>query len=1077
MLHKFAASILIAIGFLTSRAADPDIRIAFAPFTTDDHSYRSWQGVADLSDRVVAELHALPGVTWVERIDLKRLEDERILASAGLAAPTPETRLEPADWSLSVHFDEASGARRPWRITVLDLRLGRVLAATNLVLEVAERSRIDADSALTTVVVEEVRKAVGFAMGRRAATSGLRRALWLDLDPPSTPEGWDFIRPLASEDAVNEAELAAAGWTRGFGPEGWRDVELVAWPQTNAVRLPNRAMVRIWSKGRLHVLPLESVGAWHDLSASTAGAAMGLDEAIRSAADNLEGLGAADFVSVSDFSRPEDWARWRHGFQRISLAHRLAPERPRTRRTLAAARFPRQALRDARHPLRWGYRMRETWGAFVEKHGLGEPESDAFVTGAEDPEFGDSPDTVAANYLFSATIAVRQHEYAFGHGAAASFPADIDSRALERIRARDVAELRERLTRTLGTPGLEGLRTQAILEVLTYGAGMDSKGWSEWFDRYADRLPSRTTPDLVRHPKELRWQLEKIYTLAGRPGDEAQPYRKLTDDRSGTPSTETRPQIVPLALPRVSQLNSLSVGPALDGGDLELGPSMVPEALQPIDFGEEVRPASMAWGSQGEAWLWGFRSERDSSGQGDDPERRRPESIRPVGLLFRSRDGKPFQPIERTLLTEGIQQLVGHQGEVWGSNSSNVWRIPRNRDVPEAASTGLNGFARLVSTGDRLLAFSGAVYQWRSESNRWETLVPPERFPSHAGRIAVAVHGDALWLRPHGSMSLPEGGSNPRRYPWLRWEGSRWQPTVWPEAEEIRFDREGTAWCAFDGRLRALSANGSDLWVGNVPANPVVWRDPESIAAFREPIPPPLAASSSRFGVPSIDPDYRVEFRSSELEPLMRVLRNVTAVGTAEGTRFAHRIDDPVLGVALDGDRLWVASLRRTHRQGPHSRVTLLHAPTRRWIASVDLPDRLEDWSVGPDGLLVRTGPDGGTTKRKSPLLRIDAAVLLKVPESRWLPADPTPAELRFALSRLGPRQRAVRAWMQGDPTPLRNLLREVDMPVAPAEDLFLVSVTSANEADRRKALEVLRRDHAGSLFTAAIQQEAKPAP
>jgi hypothetical protein len=146
-------------------------------------------------------------------------------------------------------------------------------------------------------------------------------------------------------------------------------------------------------------------------------------------------------------------------------------------------------------------------------------------------------------------------------------------------------------------------------------------------------------------------------------------------------------------------------------------------------------------------------------------------------------------------------------------------------------------------------------------------------------------------------------------------------------------------------------------------------------------------------------------------------------------------------------------------------------------IASVDLPDRLQDWSVGPDGVLVRTGPDGGTTMRKSPLLRIDAAVLMKVPESRWLPADPTPAELQFALSRLAPRQRAVRAWMQGDPTPLRNLLRTVDMLVASAEDLFLISATSANEVDRRKALEVLRRDHAGSLFAAAIQEQAKPAP
>lgn len=167
-------------------------RITVPPITTDDHSYRSWLGTAELGDVVVANLGTLPDVALIERTDLGKIEGERALASAGLSSLTAMPPLQGAEWSVTIHLGEARENRRPLHLEVFSLARDQVLIRTNFDLAVPLLSRLSGRPAsgkpwLAPKKAKHANQDCSVMIGSRSLINRNRRAGCSAFPKPSMP--------------------------------------------------------------------------------------------------------------------------------------------------------------------------------------------------------------------------------------------------------------------------------------------------------------------------------------------------------------------------------------------------------------------------------------------------------------------------------------------------------------------------------------------------------------------------------------------------------------------------------------------------------------------------------------------------------------------------------------------------------------------------------------------------------------------------------------------------------------------------------------------------------------------------
>lgn len=1060
--------LLLGFGWGWDGWAEPT-RVTVLPITTDDHSYRSWRGAADLGDIIVANLSGLPDVTLVERADLGRIESERALASAGIASPAAQAPLLGAEWAVAIHLGEAAETRRPLRLEVIQLARDQTLFRTNLNLAVPLRSRLSGDATLAGEIAARVREALAGAQQVETRQSGLRRVLWLREPPWPEPPGWQFIRPEAREATIEESGLVSLGLIRNATNTALPPTDFLVWQ-------PRSGFLEVGNAEVSGVFPTNALPAWEEIIGRLQPQPKGSEPLERRAAAALHREARQKFSAFSSLEDAGSRAAWREGLSRLGHALWLDPARLEAQELLLRARFAPWVGQVSVHPLRWRYWRREAWGEFVRRHGFETRANLQIDEGIMDSESVGGIPTVAWHYVHSAYAVVRSYAPGHGFGPFVRWPADLDSQVLETWWARDLAELRLRLERTASDPGLVELRLASAHEILVYGAGPDAAGWCRWFETQAPDLRIQGGNRWQEQATETRHQLERLYKSAGRAGQYTPVLTALTKPNPALTKAPAPTQVPTqsgrrLHLPRVSQLDSLAVRPALDAGEIELGPTPLSDAVRTLRLPPRTGILGLTPVTPDERWILAEVSTAVSEPGAADPRL----TMEPVAghgrRLFRSRGKDPFELVPNHPLIQATVRITGHRGELWGYTPTNVWRLASGKDTPRAEAEGLKGpvFGIYAVAGHLLIAGQG-VYRWLPEDQRWESLVPQLPSLGPGNEVNLTFQPGQVWVRRFQAMTLPPGGAqalpdalNP---PWHAWQSGRWIPLPLPRGSPLQLDVTTNAWCVDRGSLRLLTPAGTNLWPEVALRNPVVWRDPRAITQVGEPLPRYLQTREGP-GLSFNASGYETEFTDWERESLRLKLAHRAPEGTAPAG--SSRLNDPVVGLSLVGDYLWLVTHRDRVGKLPATRLTLLHAPTRRWIAAADLPGPLKHWAAGPDGILAVTGDRQNFSREPDQVHAVDVRRLLAVPESAWQSPNPTPAELAKALQSLTGRQRAIRAWAQGDSRPVQVLLAGVDPDTATAEDLFLLATSGGDEARRRQAVETLRRDHPRSLFTAAL--------
>ncbi|MBN9688716.1 MAG: hypothetical protein J0M24_00630 [Verrucomicrobia bacterium] len=1056
--------LLLFLGFgLGLDAWAEPTRVTVLPITTDDHSYRSWRGAADLGDIIVANLSALPDVTLIERTDLGRIESERALASAGIASPAAQTPLQGAEWAVAIHLGEAAETRRPLRLEVIQLARDQTIFRTNLNLAVPLRSRLSGGATLAGEIAARVREALAAAKQVETRQAGLRRVFWFHNPPWPEPSGWQFIRPEAREATIEESGLAALGLIRNATNFNFPPTDFLVWQ-------PRSGVLEVGNAEASGVFPTNALPAWEEIIGRLQPQPKGSEPLERRAAAALHREALQKLAALSSLEDARSRAAWRDGLSLLGYALWLDPARVEAQELLLRARFAPWVGRVSVHPLRWRYWRREAWGEFVRRHGFETRANDEIEEEVSRADFiGETP-TVAWHYVHSAYAVVRSYASGQGFGPFDRWPTDLDSRVLETWWARDLAELRVRLERTASDPELAELRLASADEILVYGAGPDAVGWCRWFETQAPELRIQAGDRWQEQAAETKNQLERLYESAGRAGQHTAVLAVLTKPNPALTRAPSQSGLR-LHLPRVSQLDSLAVRPALDAGEIELGPAPLSDAVRTLRLPTRAAILGLTPVTPDERWILAEVSAEISEPGAADPRLMMEPVAGHVRRLLRSRGKGQFELIPSHPLIQSTVGITSHRGELWGFTPTNIWRLASGKDTPRAEVEGLKGpvFGMHAAAGHLLVSGQG-VSRWLPEDRRWESLVPqlPSRGPGN--EVNLTFQPGQVWVRRFQAMTLPPGGAqalpdalNP---PWHAWQSGRWIPLPLPRGTPLQLDATTNAWCVDQGSLRLLTPEGTNLWPEVALRNPVVWRDPRSITQVGEPLPAYLQTREGP-GLSFNASGFDTEFTESERESLRLKLTHRAPEGTV--LAGSSRLNDPVVGLALVGDYLWLATHRDRVGKLPTTRLTLLHAPTRRWIAAADLPGPLKHWAAGPDGILAVTGDRQGFNREPDQVHAVDVRRLLAVPESAWQSPNPTPAELAKALQSLTGRQRAIRAWAQGDSRPVQALLAGTDPDTAAAEDLFLLATSGGDEARRRQAADVLRRDHPRSLFTAAL--------
>lgn len=1041
-------------------------RITVPPITTDDHSYRSWLGTAELGDVVVANLGTLPDVALIERTDLGKIEGERALASAGLSSLTAMPPLQGAEWSVTIHLGEARENRRPLDLGVFSLARDQMLIRTNFDLAVPLRSRLSGDATLAGEIAARVREALAGAHRFEARQAGLHRAHWFTKPLWPEPPGWLFIRPEANDGAIRESELNARGLIRDASARPGQAADFLVWE-------PRPGVLEVGNVEAGGLFPTNSLPSWQEVMGRLRPPPAASEAPGKRASAALLQRAKEKLSTVASLGEAASRTNWRDGLSLLGHVIRLDPGRVEAQELLLRATFAPWVGRESAHPLRWRYWRRDAWGEQVRLHGWDTRAAGQIDEELDRAEFRGEFRSVAWHYVHSAYKVVRTYAAGQGFGPRDRWPADLDSQVLERWWGRDLAELRNRLERTAGDTALAGLRLACANEILVYGAGPDAAGWCRWLEKHAPDLRQSGGDTWNERGSEVGEQLRRLYGSAGRTGEHAKVLSVLTaSDANGTARspTQTAPR---LHLPHVSQLDSLAFRPALDAGEVELGPTPLTNAVRTLRLPPRTAILGLIPLARGERWLLAEVPTEVAEERSAALARALTPLAGPARRLLRSRRDGQFELVPNHPLLQSTVGITGHRGELWGFTRTSVWRIASGREVPQPAAEGLTGpVFGLHSVAGHLLASGQGIREWRPEEGRWASLVSmlPARGPGE--EVSVAFQPGNVWVRRAQSMRLPPGGAqaipealNP---PWHAWESGRWTPLSHPRTSHLLLDVATNAWCVEHGSLRLLSPGGTNLWPEVALRNPVVWRDPWAITLVGEPLP---AYLQSREGPPHISPNdsgFDTEYTATELESLrLSLTRRPKEGSTGAGS---SRLNDPVSHLALVGDHLWLATHRNRIGKAPVTRVALVHAPTRRWIAAADLPGPLKHMSAGSDGILAVTGDRQGFNREPDQVHAIDLRGFLTVPESAWLAPDPSAAEVADALRPLTVRQRALRAWSQGDPRPIQALLAGIEPDTAAAEDLFLLATSGADEARRRQAVAILRRDHPHSLFAAALR-------
>ena len=376
--------------------------------------------------------------------------------------------------------------------------------------------------------------------------------------------------------------------------------------------------------------------------------------------------------------------------------------------------------------------------------------------------------------------------------------------------------------------------------------------------------------------------------------------------------------------------------------------------------------------------------------------------------------------------------------------------------------------------------------------------------------LALGRYGMLWGLPPGASNFVRASGSapseNPRSpTPWLAFTTSgEWMAAISSNSVVVRHYR-GQQWLTMQAELSHGSSRlGSPIlscitgdgeggfWIGSDAG--LHWINPES-SVVENRFAPASVSISGGLGM-RVAPGFQPSAAAYEMarQRVMGQIRDRmreraryarASVGLKEPinpTLPTSRMPGGVTSLFHEGNWLWVACSDGLQHQ--RQRILLMHQPSRRWVGwfSVGAPVR----TMAADARRLWLGLDVSLAHKLSPLLAVDRFPLISVPQTRWVKDAISEEELGNKLGSLPAKERAVMAFMGGDPKKVVELLAPSGEPTedTDAESLFLLAfahdpagLNQPKQLDHY--LELLRQRHPSSLFAelAGAVRSARPMP
>jgi hypothetical protein len=1061
------------------------VRVALLDFACDDLSYKSWEAAKTFTALLQASLPEMAGIDWVERARLEQAQTELELGLTGIMSRDTTARIgcwAGAQWALRGGFGTNQAGSRTLRLELVDLVHAELLDATNLNFPVPPGSRLEVSPGVVSQTAALLKQ---WLPAERARWQGWQLQPYLAI---LTSIGSDFQRDGMAQylaavnpnihvinmgqarQAMGEADLGLIGLADASA-DAWRRVaDFYLWYGRSLARTngspANASSWQIWDGDSAPV----------SLSGATLGPAIaefirtrspavlthrpdpaGGDPWRRSISDALPG----DLTGRKELNQryetgelvPELWTQL---VQALEAAEFLDPGNARIREAWVRVRWNSQLELDAVSQNRFRRLRSDAWAGQVERFGT----NSFFKAGTDPVSVNAVMSTLDAMEYFSPSEKLKM-------GVPPDQPASEETRWRNKLKAR----LAELTLLFCDDPALAQRRVSLLFAAMHDGYGEPYKPAVR--AKAIEALLSRFVKNpsyfgIFRWDAQTRSNCARVLAAAGRgaAGEhllaevDAADVRRRQEVSVASPAAQTNNVAIKVSLPRIGALTpapapsafDARIGastpapalPAFDAGELDFPPPNVNARVTYIPFRAELPERICQVVEAGSAlWLICESVVREAS-----PINTTTDDIAQQGRASKGRFlwRVDLQSQTTSLWTNGLgtgepwcvarmgdELWIGlDRGEIVSVNLNNgSTNLVRQPDIPIFARSedgraklrngldyegALHPAAALAVVRGNPWASTRLLSRFDAASNRWVDVMPhtPLGYELAANAFGRWLAVSPPWVLASYAQTIVANATN-----------GAWQvfQPHWPD--EVRWvtrtppvgDGHGGFWAGVGQELVWFDTTGSNIWRTGF-ETPLAVRG----ESFR------LAAPHSVISKPAADFDER------ELAALQRQwARRKT------GALLVSRLPGLVTALAAEDDWLWVATAKGdTWRAGGY-RVSLMHMPSRRWVGSIPVDERVEVICPGSNavwlGMQTAPLPEG-----ESPLWRIDKAPWLAVPESHWVSAELSRTEVVEGEKRLTPRQQAMRALFRGESGPFVKLYGDKDPLSLDPETLFLLA-------------------------------------
>ncbi len=1118
---------ILFLGCLAVRLSAADesrLRVALLDFVSDAHSYRSWSTAKDFPTLLQATLPEMPGIEWVERREMSLVAAERDILWLSSPEVSQRARLASADWAVLGGFNSGADQRRTLTLKLIDLARAELLGQFQLAFTNAAPGELKLPADLANRAAGRLAPLLETA--RKTALAGSNEVRFIlrgfpvfppvqamppDManrfrrDPGTDP--WEAIRQGMSEAlptqgpfrsvnlqagaaSIDEAELSLMGMAESARGDSSSPADFFVTlrrlqPFSLTNREPGPMEFRIAHvSGTATVItgapPFQAVVEWmadrvRSGDVRNPEAALGVRralaaemfQAVSGQVRNFEGYTREQSGDVwaRAFSGRLDASRWRALVSQLDTICFFDPALAAAHESFVRVRWSRGLVDDAVSPFLFRHRRSDAWGRHLERFGATD-----HLGPAPTRVFGEK--SVLGEALESGIDALGYYSK-----ESENAPTDADSTVIGAFRAHQARALIRRLVYATNTDG-------SVKERRLVGRALQAIG-SETYLPEKERLAVylEWLPRLASEPGEYAWypfdeaygwMLRGLFKSAGKSGEAEDWIRKIQEGGAAElarrpPPPKAKPQ--PLPLPRTTALDPVLL---LDSAPVSSGITRV--ATPPI---RSVRfPQDTAWDelidflvTENDLWLVtrGRVAAPETSGPAEERSAFLQGETETRNLLWRASK----ETLLATNWTLGLEardplRLTEREGKIWmglaadfsprrlaarqregagrdrisDPRTKGMILDPASQDVFPVTNVNAGEVCGFAANGNRFFAIGNSLHELDTATGNWRPLTrganlvgwqPWNRAVVSSGETAIAFFGD-------GPISLIGTGSLTA----IAYAPGR---TELPPVG--------------DGRGGFWMAHGSDL----------DWFEPATGSMKRDALRPALTVGNAERGlqIAGDAPRSRYLHGGGFRERMAQRRKPAPAYG---------RRNAPVTALAMDGDFLWVATgLRHEPQWTRPAEISVLHTPSRRWVASVAIAGLIERIVIRGDAVWF-AGPVTGGAGRPVSLWAWPKSALTDLPESQWVPMEADEEQVSYA----SPKERAIQALWRGQGQPIVDHFRDFLPEELGPTDLLLLALAHDEHAlgkpeEQRRYEDELLRVFPDSAAACAIEWERQEAP